>query len=226
MSYKFNGSNRIEFNDSDYNITGNLTLALWVKWSVLSTRTLIDYGQGKNSVSSADNNTPYLLELSSGDKLRLAWQVGTGFSDDALSTTFSPAINVWTHIACTRNSGTDEVIFYVNGAQLGTPVSYGATGLGDRRSGAGPFARPLRRRSVGQPSSQHSSAEDSAPGSGGGGMTPILLIDEGGNAVKATVAEPSLFIGKAELDAQELPAHDEGVEAAAAYIIPVKEIPA
>ncbi|OGC50096.1 hypothetical protein A2716_01365 [candidate division WWE3 bacterium RIFCSPHIGHO2_01_FULL_40_23] len=75
--------------------------------------------------TEAENVNFYFFINDTNNVLRLTWEHGGGVND-IISSTVAPAIKSgqWVHFAATRNTSTNEVMFYENGIQLGTTVSY------------------------------------------------------------------------------------------------------
>lgn len=110
---------------TDLQIRGALTLAAWVRVDALEAEpnSNVIVSQGTDSSTDVANNYLYYLWIDGATaRPGLLWQHG-GF-DDIVSATQSIAglQNDWKWIVATR-SAAGEVRFYVDGAQLGAPVT-------------------------------------------------------------------------------------------------------
>lgn len=108
-------------------ITGNVTVAAWVKYTSLDASVDSNSIVGVGAVDNGDsaNNYLYYLTLGSDKKLRLYWERDVGLDEEVFSSV-SASVNAgeWHHYAVTRDVASNEVTFYVDGVQLGTVQSY------------------------------------------------------------------------------------------------------
>ena len=110
--------------DVGLQITGNLTLSLWVKYDALASASsgnvLLSHGTAGEAEAA---NILYQFSIEDDATLRLEWENGGGV--DRVSESSDAASMVsgqWYHLAATRNSSTDEVSFYVDGSLLGAAI--------------------------------------------------------------------------------------------------------
>lgn len=106
-------------------ITGDLTLSVWVKINTLQS------GPKENCLIScsangetAITNTLYYFNILSTGQLNMFWEDGTGF-DYAMTTTNTIALSgQYSLLSVTRNTSTKELYFYQNGVLIEGPISY------------------------------------------------------------------------------------------------------
>ena len=109
---KVKGTN--QSGNANLNITGDLTIAAWIKADSVS---------GSPLIVSKDSGDAYTLGL---------WGGQLGFKMNAQAQTylsgFTPDTGQWYHVAAVADfTGTNEARFYVNGVQVGTPVTLTAS---------------------------------------------------------------------------------------------------
>ncbi|MEQ9491210.1 MAG: LamG-like jellyroll fold domain-containing protein [Alphaproteobacteria bacterium] len=127
-------------------ITGDVTLEAWVRPnSVEGTQTIINFaGEG----GQESDNVLYQLELRAGGLVRTFHEAGTGFFVNDFDAGITA--NAWHHIAAVKDDNEQTWTVYVNGEQVGEPVSYSASGsatggelseliIGQRSDGIGSF---------------------------------------------------------------------------------------
>jgi len=111
--------------DAGVQITGNLTLSLWVKYDALASASsgnvLLSHGTAGETEAA---NILYQFSIEDDATLRLQWENGEGVDSVLESSEAASMVSgQWYHLAATRNSSTNEVRFYVDGSLLGTAVA-------------------------------------------------------------------------------------------------------
>lgn len=135
-SGKYGGAFQFGGADGDYmdlgsvptlQTTGDLTLELWANYDTLPDSGYVDLiSQGKGNVDgTAGSNFLYLFSIQSDKTLGAFWEYGTGTNVWNYSTV-AASINSgeWHHYIMVRDTSTSQVMFYVDGAQLGSSVGY------------------------------------------------------------------------------------------------------
>ncbi len=112
--------------EPELQINGDVTVETWINLDVnqggLGDNTIISCGLP--GLTSPENHQ-YKLNITGTNHLRTFWEYGAGNAETAISTIAAPlTISNWHHLAFTRDVSTNTVIFYFDGAQLGTPVVY------------------------------------------------------------------------------------------------------
>ncbi|MBN8459804.1 MAG: IPT/TIG domain-containing protein, partial [Verrucomicrobia bacterium] len=109
-----------------FNITGDLTLAMWIKPNSV-TCSGADPAYALISKRSANRPTPYELYITNGGGLVLHY-FGTNVQYPTFSANGTISTGVWQHVAVTRSfSGNSATVtFYINGIQAGSSTT--ATG--------------------------------------------------------------------------------------------------
>jgi len=126
-------------NFGDYNlaINGNLTLSIHASFDTLAgggvENTLVAYGSalydnntpGSNELESEAVNIAYALRIRDDKRLEVLWERENGV-DIVLTSTAAALVNAgeWHHYVVSRDIDTNELIFYVDGTQLGAAVSF------------------------------------------------------------------------------------------------------
>jgi len=110
-----------------FNMTGDLTIVLWVKPSTVTCSGL-DPAYALVSKRSGNNPTPYELYIGNGGSLLFHYW-GTDIQWPVFQATGTITSGAWQHIAVTRSlSGANATVtFYINGVEAGRSTS--ATGL-------------------------------------------------------------------------------------------------
>jgi hypothetical protein len=116
---------------ADYNLSLNddLTLALFAQFDDLSTgywdNTLISYGTADYYLEDEETNYSYWLNLKSDGRLVSFWEYENGTNVTLESTVTAPvSAGEPHHYALTRDASAMEIRFYLDGVQLGSPVSF------------------------------------------------------------------------------------------------------
>jgi gliding motility-associated-like protein len=112
---------------SELQIQGDLTVESWVNFNTLQSgpadNSIMGYG---DPALTAPENHSYKLNVTNGNLLRTFWEYGSGSSQTTLSSVVAPVVmGAWHHVAFTKDSAAQNVIFYFDGIQLGVPVAYG-----------------------------------------------------------------------------------------------------
>jgi gliding motility-associated-like protein len=115
---------------SEIQLSGDLTLDVWVNVNNYRggtySNTLFSCG-GLNELSS-DNYLFYMnIDATNiGDKrIRTFWEYGPAFNENSFSNaSISNVVGDWTKLSMTRNSSSNQVVFYQDGVQIGSPISY------------------------------------------------------------------------------------------------------
>ncbi len=104
-------------------IAGDMSIELWARPDSLGS--LRDF-LGHGAVSEQEvGNSLYYFRIDGSQILRFAWEYGGGQDEIALATVAAPiAAGEWHHLAVTRAVSSKEVMFFVDGVQLGTTVTY------------------------------------------------------------------------------------------------------
>jgi len=106
--------------DPSHNITGSITLEAWI----YPTSWTSEVWRGSIINKEQNNSTGYMLRCGANGTLN--FNIGTGSTWKEVN---SPAntlmLNTWQHVAGVFNGTT--LTLYVNGIQVGTPVSYTGT---------------------------------------------------------------------------------------------------
>ena len=108
-------------------IAGDLTLEVWANYSILWSGSMYNHFVSTTAKGAQDiYDKNYFFRINYDKKLVLHWDYsGNNKTEDIFSTVAaSVGTNAWHHYAVTRDSIAKEVIFYVDGVQLGVPVSY------------------------------------------------------------------------------------------------------
>ena len=113
-------------NQTGLNITGEITLACWIKFETLpSTAGGAMTFIGKYN-TTGDNRSYYILQDDDDNKVkfRLSSDGTLGNSTLASSNTALSSTGTWYHVAATLNQTTDKMQTYINGSADGSEVSY------------------------------------------------------------------------------------------------------
>ncbi len=106
--------------DPSHNITGSITLEAWI----YPTSWTSELWRGSIINKEQNNSTGYMLRCGANGTLNFNFGTGTAWKEIS-----SPAntliLNTWQHVAGVFNGTT--LTLYVNGVQVGTPVSYTGT---------------------------------------------------------------------------------------------------
>jgi hypothetical protein len=105
---------------SGLDITGNLTIAAWIKLESLPTsgQYFIIADKGRQGTIA---NVSYNLGIyNSSGTYKLNTQLSNGTTLNTLNVPWTPSTGTWYHVALTYNVSTKDCKFYVNGAQQGT----------------------------------------------------------------------------------------------------------
>ena len=115
----------------DYNLSLNndLTLSVWAQYTALATgewdNVLLCYGTADYYTEDEETNYSYWLSILSDGSLRAFWEYENGTNVTLDSTAPAPVSpNEPHHYALTRDPSTMQVRFWVDGVQLGAPVSF------------------------------------------------------------------------------------------------------
>ncbi len=115
----------------DYNLAINrdLTLSIHANFDTLTAggdeNTLVSYGGVIGQSSREAVNIVYSLRIRDDKRLEIIWEHDNGVIDTVTSTAAATVnSSEWHHYVASRNTTTDEVIFYVDGVQLGSAVSF------------------------------------------------------------------------------------------------------
>jgi len=114
-------------------LNGDLTLSLWVRLDSLGVgtwaNTLIAYGTNDYYTEDEETNYSYWLNLQEaidGTYLHFYWEHSGGYNVSVYSSVpMNLSFDTWHHIVATRDAETMEARFFLNGDQLGEPVSFG-----------------------------------------------------------------------------------------------------
>jgi hypothetical protein len=110
-------------------LAGDLTISTWVRVGVARAQWLCDFVTP--SSEQEVNNHLFELAIDSGDRIDLHWEYGAGSDTNVDSSVpLATPIDTWMMISVTRDTSTNQVTFYENGAQLGAiePYTNNATG--------------------------------------------------------------------------------------------------
>lgn len=126
-------------NFGDYNlaINGNLTLSIHASFDNLAgggdENTLVAYGSalydnntpGSNELESEAVNIAYALRIRDDKRLEVMWERENG-TDIVFTSTAAADIDPgeWHHYVVTRDIDSNQLVFYVDGAQLGAAVAF------------------------------------------------------------------------------------------------------
>lgn len=125
---EFDGSGAVSANfsvSSDLVIADDVTLEAWIFQETTATDQVIIRADG-GSTGEPDNENYRLYVNDTDSTLKFQWQYGaSNLLQEAVSTVgLSGHVGRWVHVAATRNTVTNIVIFYQNGVQLGNTVSF------------------------------------------------------------------------------------------------------
>lgn len=152
-SFHFPGNGHVEVQTgTNLKLTGDMTLSLWIKPTVLGTTTesnvLMSFGSATVEGESeyGVDNYVYAFSINGTSKaLRMMWENGTNATDVVIESSLSSNINAgsWYHLAVTKDASEKEIQFYVNGTPLGAVQQYsllpsGGTGANTFYIGVGP----------------------------------------------------------------------------------------
>lgn len=125
---------------ADYvlSINGDLTLALHAKFDSLDSgmwsNTFLTYATNDYYTEDEETNYSYWLSLQNDKDLVSFWEHDDGVNVTLTSTQPAPVNNnEWHHYALVREAQTQQVLFYVDGQQLGNAVSYSRNPTGGGR---------------------------------------------------------------------------------------------
>ncbi len=96
-------------NPAALQLSGNLTIEMWVNLSLASRQTLV----------SKDSSREFELTLETSGRLNL-YQGNGSTVENVLSANGSIAANTWQHVVVTRAAASKTIAFYVNGAAKGS----------------------------------------------------------------------------------------------------------
>ena len=118
--------------DSALQITGDLTLALWVNYDALSSaasgNVLVAHGATGETEAT---NILYHFGIKSDNTFRLEWESSAGTDTSVESSaTATMSASQWYHVAAVRDSTAGEVKFYIGGSLLGSSQSYSTSPTG------------------------------------------------------------------------------------------------
>lgn len=113
-------------------INGDLTLSLWTRVDSLGwgtwTNTLIAYATNDYYTEDEETNYSYWLNVTdeaSGRYLHFYWEYSNGYNVSVYSSVpMDFDLDTWHHIAAVRDAEAMEVLFYLDGVQVGDPVSF------------------------------------------------------------------------------------------------------
>ena len=119
-------------------INGDLTLSAWVKWDAFGSGTWADtilcYATNDYYTEDEETNYSYWLSLDGGRHLRGFWEYENGWNVNTVSTVEAPvSLGTWHHVAMVRDVTASAVRFYLDGEQLGDPVSFDRAPTGGGR---------------------------------------------------------------------------------------------
>ena len=110
-------------NEIEMLISGDLSIAGWVQYESLDT----DSDDLVNPIVAMGDSSGinYYFNIMKDKKLRLAWTYNSGSVESVVSSVAaSLSADTWVHLGVTRDTTNKEVIFFVNGVQLGTTQAY------------------------------------------------------------------------------------------------------
>ncbi|MDC0935442.1 metallophosphoesterase, partial [Pirellulales bacterium] len=125
------------FGDYNLAINGNLTLSIHANFDSLvagaDENTLVTYGSalydnntpGSNELESEAVNIAYSLRLRDDKRLEILWERDNGVNV-VMASTAAANVNAgeWHHYVVSRDIDANQLLFFVDGAQLGAPVSF------------------------------------------------------------------------------------------------------
>lgn len=125
------------FGDYNLAINGDLTLSIHANFDSLAAgsdeNTLVTYGSalydnntpGSNELESEAVNIAYSLRLRDDKRLEMLWERENGI-DIVLTSTAAATVGPgdWHHYVVSRDIDSNQLVFYVDGVQLGTPVAF------------------------------------------------------------------------------------------------------
>jgi hypothetical protein len=106
-------------------LTGDLSIALWVKFDSFNVNTDNSLVSKHNGPADPANNRSYRFVYSSGVPTTLDFSVssnGTAANTTTASAPFTASNGVWYFFAVTYTAAAGEARFYVNGQQQGSTV--------------------------------------------------------------------------------------------------------
>jgi hypothetical protein len=116
---------------ADYclSLNNDLSFGLFAEFDSLASgywdNTLLSYGTGDYYTEDEETNYSYWLNLQSDGRLVSFWEYGDGSNVTLESTAVAPvSAGESHHYALTRDAAAMQVRFYVDGVQLGAPVSF------------------------------------------------------------------------------------------------------
>lgn len=112
--------------------TGHITQSAWVRLATAGTRPITQHAAAGETQGT---NIVYGLETDASRRLWQQWEHGAGVNDTNTSTAVVP-LNIFTHVACVRDSVAKTVRWYINGIPSGSNSTYtnqpdGGTDAGD-----------------------------------------------------------------------------------------------
>ncbi|MEM9419415.1 MAG: LamG-like jellyroll fold domain-containing protein [Planctomycetota bacterium] len=119
------------FHDYNLAINGNLTLSIHANYDTLASggdeNTLVSYGSatGHPSTNSEAVNITYSLRIRDDKRLEIVWERENGQLITMTSTAAADVdANAWHHYVVSRDIDSNELVFYVDGTQLGDALSF------------------------------------------------------------------------------------------------------
>ena len=114
-------------NDHSLQLYGDITVSAWVDLSSIFTgydnNSIVSYAGVYSPVEQEPLNFLYMFNVSENSELEFSWEVGVGNDEYHTSTTTINTSGL-SLLSATKNTTTNEVIFYQNGVQVGSAVPY------------------------------------------------------------------------------------------------------
>jgi prepilin-type N-terminal cleavage/methylation domain-containing protein len=101
------------------NITGDMTISVWVKPTIIDSTVRLILGKGN---AAATTSRQYSLRLNASNQWQAFFYIGSNIYT-AVDTVTVPSISRWDHITVVRDSATSSIRFYTNGIQMGSASS-------------------------------------------------------------------------------------------------------